>query len=179
MRGIGAAGLIALIVGPAVALAGKPGAGRWGAPGDATDASGSLVVTSNRKEVKSLTVNVESQDYHTGAHNCPTGSVTVSEAVEIKKWTIQGTQPFWAFGKLGFLPNSHHRSRRFEEASVRATLDGQPRHNVAIKIDFGRADQKGLAFVTLDLDANHIKPAYGTSLCTPDVDSFQPTHAKR
>ena len=146
-----------------------------GLPGDTADAGGSFVVSGNREKVRSVTVNVESQDYHTGAHNCPTGSVTVSGPLEVKKWKIKGTQPFWAFGKLGFLPHTHHQSRAFEDAPVHATLDGQPRQNVAAKVDFGRADQKGIAFVTLDLDANHIKPGYTTSLCTPDITSFGPT----
>jgi hypothetical protein len=146
MRGVGIAGIIALIVAPAITLAAsppksprKPVAGTWATDARSEEVSTNFVVAKNRTTVTSLTIGVTSTDINPG---CPTGSVTVPGPLELKLYKFPGTRPFWAFGKV------EHKKKgqdAFKEAPVRdATLDGQPIKGAKLTLEFDKFKRGGV-----------------------------------
>jgi hypothetical protein len=179
-RDVGKVGLGALIAASVIAVPEtafaasqpKPIAGAWvGAPQDGS-ISGSIVVTSGRDVVKSLTFVVGNDAIPAG---CPTGTVTIRGPLALKYYTFAGTRPFWAFGKVALVGTSH--TKRFQETRVSdATLDGKPDPNIAIELEFdsGSPQNDRIAGGVLDLQANKIKPAYGASTCGGSLAELQP-----
>jgi hypothetical protein len=141
MRGIGIAGLIALIAAPGVALAAsspKPAAGTW-ATASNEGGSTNFVVARNHTTVTSLTIGVTSESINPG---CPTGSVTVPGPLELKLYKFAGTRPFWAFGKV---ERKKKGGDLFKEAPVhRATLDGQPIKGATLTLQFEKIRRDGV-----------------------------------
>jgi hypothetical protein len=167
----------ALIATPVIAFAAntpKPFAGTWTAKPEDAAVSGSLVVTSGRNEIKSMTFDVEGDAVPTG---CPTGTLTIPGPLELKLYVFKGTRPFWAFGQVANVAINGSHLKRFQETRVSgAMLDGKPDNNIELDIQFdsGSAQNERIAGGILDLEANKIKPAYGSSTCAGSVGELQP-----
>jgi hypothetical protein len=167
-RGIAIVGVIALIAVPALALgdsvkkpvAGarapygahsslsdrleKPAQGAW-VPYGGQDFEQSDVAFANftvaGAGVTSLTFAVTSDSGENPG--CPTGSVSVSSSLGLKRYKFARSRPFWAFGRV--VRNKHFPRGEFEDAPVTATLDGQPIKGAALSVQFVAADTEGLA----------------------------------
>jgi hypothetical protein len=67
---------------------------------------------------------------------CPTGSVSVPGPLGLKRYKFSRGRPFWAFGRVVH--------KKFEDAPVTATLDGQPIKGAELSIQFVAADTVGI-----------------------------------
>ena len=142
-RGIASAGIIALMAVPAIALAHKaprkaprPAGGAWEPYGSQSDvAVGSFTIASGG--VKSMTLDVTDQSGENPG--CPTGSLSVPGPLGLTYYKLKGTRPFWGFGKIVKKP-----AKTFVDATVTATLDGQPVKGAKLSIQFVAADTDGV-----------------------------------
>jgi hypothetical protein len=172
VRGIGVAGIIALIAVPAIALAAHgqaPVPGTWTASFPPNPQPGGFVLAGG--SVTSLTAVVAGQYIPS---SCPTGSVTVPGPIAIKHYKHIG----WAFGKFGFITINRHHVKRFEEAPVTATLNGQPVRNVALELEFDSGGARNGRLVRaagiLDLDVSATPRGYTSSACAESIGEFRP-----
>jgi hypothetical protein len=150
MRGIGIAGVAALVVAvPVAALAGgaeKPTAGAW-VPYESTQsddvAQGNFTVTSGGGGVSAMTFAVTSESGENPG--CPTGSVSVPGPLEVRYYKFKHSRPFWGFGQI---VNKHYKGegvvKVFDDAAVTATLDGQPVKGAKLSIQFVPANTEGI-----------------------------------
>jgi hypothetical protein len=147
VRGIGIAGVIALTAIPSLALADsleRPAAGAWEPYGTAdfvqsNVAFGSFTITAGGITGMTFVVTTSSESNA----GCPTGSVSVSGALGLKLYKLSGTRPFYAFGRV-VTDKALPGHKRFEDAPVTATLDGQPVKNAMLSIQFVPADTQGI-----------------------------------
>jgi hypothetical protein len=147
VRGIGIAGVIALMAVPATALAEsleRPAAGAW-VPYATQNSEQSDVAFANftvvGSGVTSLTLAVTDQSGENPG--CPTGSVSVPGPLEIKRYKFPGSRAFLGFGRVVH-DNAVEGHKKFEDAPVTATLDGQPIKGAKFSIQFVPADTEGV-----------------------------------
>jgi hypothetical protein len=172
IRAVGLSALIAVsvVVAPAVAFAASkppplPELGRWASSTRMRGyVSASFVVTSDGKDLKSLTFNVTSDTVLAG---CPTGLLTIPGPLELKDDPTYGS-PYWGFGMLSL----HTGTEQMIRVSG-ARLKGKPVKNVALEITFSAPGGQVLAGGEISVDPNDVKPG-----CAAGTDEIKPPSSK-
>jgi hypothetical protein len=149
MRGIGIGGVIALIaVVPAIALARgleKPAPGPW-VPyeNQESDVAQDNFTINSGGGISSLTfaITLESNQ----RQGCPTGSVSVPGPLEDKPYDLKAAGRGWGFGKVVTKrdKNDGGTFKTFDEAPVKATLDGQPLKDAKLSLEFAASPYEGV-----------------------------------
>jgi hypothetical protein len=151
MRGIGIAGVIALMVAvPVVAFAAnslkKPAPGQW-VPYEANEtyvAQDNFTVISGGAGVASLTFAITDESNQRA--KCPTGSVSVPGPLEVKYYDRKDGGPDWGVGKVVTKRDKYDGGtyKAFEEIPVKATLNGQPLKTAKLSLQFTASPYEGL-----------------------------------